>query len=528
MAYPPRRNVYAVCSFFTGLWIPLPPHRASNTLAEYPASIDAQFTEAVIHQNPAMKRQEEKPDSSAKTAAKTVEAFTVPGPSRRELSWMAKILPYWGKLAYGIGAGGYSLIDRIMVTWLMYYYVLTPIRGTEALISGFVFGLIMFLGRVVDAVADPLIARWSDNHSGRLGRRVPFMLYSGIFYAVVFVALFYPPVSGESTLNGVYLALMLGLYFALFTAYVCPHLALLPELARSSRDRVDLATWKAVFSILGVAGAAVAGGMLIDSLGNYGMVWVMAVIGLVMLYVPMSIRERDYATSEPATLGLLDALKTTFQNRPFLIYLAGNVTFWLGFNIVTLNIPPYVTILLGGTEGDTTIYFGLVLAVALVCFPLVNILSKRLGLKMIMLSSLILFAVLLPGIYFLGTPLFGLAPQVYGYVLMALLGIPVSAIFVVPDAIVAAVSDLEERLSGQRREAMYFGAQGFILKLALGLSTVITGGLLDLFGKTVEHPLGIRLTGPVAALFTLIGAIVFYRYPEKEVVSYERSGVQHE
>ena len=74
---------------------------------------------------------------------------------------MVKKLSPWGKLAYGIGAGGFSLIDRIMVTWLMYYYVLTPIKGKEALITGVAFGVVMFLGRVVDAVADPLIARWS-------------------------------------------------------------------------------------------------------------------------------------------------------------------------------------------------------------------------------------------------------------------------------------------------------------------------------------------------------------------------------
>ena len=140
-----------------------------------------------------------------------------------------------------------------------------------------------FLGRVVDAIADPIIARWSDNHSGHLGRRIPFMLYSGILYTAVFIALFYPPATGESPLNSIYLTLMLGIYFALFTAYVCPHLALLPELARSNKDRVDLSTWKAVFSILGVAGAAVAGGMLIDSIGNYGMIWVMGGVGLVML-----------------------------------------------------------------------------------------------------------------------------------------------------------------------------------------------------------------------------------------------------
>ncbi len=438
---------------------------------------------------------------------------------------MVKKLSSWGKLAYGIGAGGFSLIDRIMVTWLMYYYVLTPIKGKEALISGVAFGVVMFLGRVVDAVADPLIARWSDNHGGRLGRRIPFMLYSGLIYTAVFIALFYPPAAAGTPVNSVYLTLMLGLYFALFTAYVCPYLALLPELARTNKDRVDLSTWKAVFSILGVAGAAVGGGMLIDSIGDYGMIWVMGVIGLLMLYVPVLIREKDYAKSEPATLGLVDALKTTFQNRPFVIYLAGMVAFNLGFTIVTLNIPPYVTVLLGGTEGDTAVYFGLVLGVALLCFPLVNIFSKKFGLKAVMLFSLILFAILLPGIYFFCQPLFGLSAQIYGYILMGLLGIPVSSIFVVPDAIVAAVSDLEERLTGQRREAMYFGAQGFVSKLAIGLSSVITGFLLDYFGKTVAQPLGIQLTGPVAAFFVLIGAIIFFYYPEKEVVAYEQKSL---
>ncbi|NMB11355.1 MAG: MFS transporter [Firmicutes bacterium] len=439
---------------------------------------------------------------------------------------MAKRLPLWGKLAYGIGAGGFSLIDRIMVSFLLHYYLINPIKGETALVVPLAFGMVMFLGRVVDAVADPLIARWSDNHRGRLGRRIPFMLYSGIFYVAVFIALFYPPVAATSSLNFIYLTLMLGLYFALFTAYVCPYLALLPELARSNKDRVDLSTWKAVFSILGVAVAFVGGGILIDSLGIYGMLWVMGGIGLVMLYIPaLFIRERDYAQSEPATLGLRDALNTTFKNRPFLIYLAGNVAFWLGFNIVTLNIAPYVTVLLGGTEGDVAIYFGLVMAVALLCFPLVNIYSKKLGLKTVMLFSMILFALLLPGIYFLGQSVWGLTPRIFGYVLMALMGIPVSAIFVVPDAIVAAVSDLEEKLSGQRREAMYFGAQGFILKLALGLSTLITTGLLQFFGRTPEQALGIRLTGPVATLFIIIGALIFSHYPEKEVIAYQEDSI---
>ena len=97
---------------------------------------------------------------------------------------------------------------------------------------------------------------------------------------------------------------------------------------------------------------------------------------------------------------------------------------------------------------------------------------------------------------------------------MGIMGIAQVGVMVVPDAIVASVSDLEEQRTGQRREAMYFGAQGLIIKMAIGISALISGGLVQFFGI----PLGIQLTGPVAAIVVLIGLLVFSRYPEKEVL----------
>ncbi len=431
---------------------------------------------------------------------------------------MVKQLPLSGKILYGAGAGGWNLIDRLLITYLLYYYVINPIRGEDILVSPLVFGIIMFFGRFVDAVADPLIGRFSDNHSGKNGRRIPFMVFSAIPYAAIFIALFYPPFDGSSIFNDIYLTILLALYFTLFTAYVCPYLALLPELARSPKDRIDLATFKGVFSIIGVALAFIGGGLLIEQLGPLPMIWIMGIVGMVFLYLPALIKEKDYAEAKPATLGLKEAMITTFKNRPFVIYLFGNIAFWLGFNIVTLNIPGYVMVLMGKSEGDIALFFGAVLGVAFICFPLINIAGKKFGLKAVMMTSLIIFVLFLPFLFFLGEEIIpGLSPDITALIVMALIGIPVSAIFVVPDAIVAAVSDLEENMTGMRREGMYFGAQGFLMKLSLGISTVITGALLEFFGSTADKPLGIQLTGPVAAFFVLLGVIIFSRYPEKEV-----------
>ncbi len=429
-----------------------------------------------------------------------------------------------GKFIYGAGAGGWSMIDRAMITFLYAYYITSPVEGAEALMPPLVFGAIMFLGRVIDAVADPLIARFSDNMKGNRGRRLPFMMVSGVLYVGVFLALFYPPVAGESLWNSVYLAFFLALYFILFTSYVTPYLALLPELSRTNRDRVDLSTFKALFFLVGNALALVAGGMFMRHFGYLGGIWILGIIGLFMLYLPALIPEKKYAISIPSTLQLVEAVKTTFRNRAFLVYLIGNNAFWFGFNIITLNIVLYVTVLLQMEEGYTDMFTAAAFVVAGLSFPLINYLCKKFGLKFSMLLSLLLFALFLPPLFFVGQPVWFLSAENFTFLIMGLTGIPLAGLFIIPDAIVAAVSDLELGLSGQNREGMYFGTQGLFLKVNLGVSTLVSSGLLQLFGE----PLGVQLTGPVAGFFILIGLVIFLRYPEKEVINFRKENIVEE
>ncbi|MCW3489461.1 MFS transporter [Dethiobacter alkaliphilus] len=426
---------------------------------------------------------------------------------------MIKQLPVHGKLLYAASSAGWAMLDRIVITWLMFYYT----EGENPLVLPAIFGSILVFGRVVDAIADPLVALWSDNSSSRLGRRKPFLMVGALLYAAVFVALFYPPAAEHSTANVIYLLVMAGAYFFMFTVYVCPYLALMPELARTAHDRVDMATYRAVFSLLGVAAALVGSGLLIGSMGFRGMIWTTAIIGMLLMYLPVLVKEREYADAQPATLGLVDAVLTTLKNRAFRFYLAGNAAFWFGFNIITLGLPFYVTVLLGRPEEDTAILFAAAFGVAFLAFPLVNILAKKIGHKAVMIISMALFVLILPQFYFLGRSPLGLDPVIHAYLVMALAGIPLSSLFVLPDAIVSSITDLEAGLSGQRREAMYFGTQGLVLKIMMGLSTFVTGLMLQFFGRTAVEPLGVQLTGPVAALFVLIGGIIFWFYPEREV-----------
>jgi GPH family glycoside/pentoside/hexuronide:cation symporter len=83
----------------------------------------------------------------------------------------------------------------------------------------------------------------------------------------------------------------------------------------------------------------------------------------------------------------------------------------------------------------------------------------------------------------------------------------------IDNAIIADVIDHDETITGFRREAIYFGVQGLLLKSGIGVSALILTLLLDVFGKTPAEPLGVTLAGPVAGVIAFIGFLVFLKYP---------------
>jgi Na+/melibiose symporter-like transporter len=121
--------------------------------------------------------------------------------------------------------------------------------------------------------------------------------------------------------------------------------------------------------------------------------------------------------------------------------------------------------------------------------------------------------VVYPLLYLLPTPPFGWDPPTFGLLAFALAGIGLAGLFVVPDAIIAAVAEHDQRRTGHRRAAMFYGVNGFVAKVNFGVSTAVSAVLL----QTLGSPVGIQVTGPVGAVAALVGAWLFRRYPEDEV-----------
>jgi GPH family glycoside/pentoside/hexuronide:cation symporter len=423
-----------------------------------------------------------------------------------------------------MGAGGWSALDRLIVAFALFFYLPPagaglPARVEERVLFGLtVFGAVMLLGRIVDSVADPLVASWSDRSRARAGRRRVFLAWSALPLAAAAAAVFFPPVGEPSLANAVYLAVLLGAFFLLFTLYVVPYLALIPELAPDPDGRVHLTTLQAYATLLGAAVVMILTPALVGTFGggvggHRAAIVVTCILAAGFLALPaLAVDEKRLAAPErDQRAGLGESLRLTLRNRPFLWYLGGNIAYWFAFNIVSSGALYYTTVLMRAEEAFQGVALTATFAVAAVFFYVWNVLGRRLGKRRALLLAGACFVVSMMLFAFVGS-------RSSGVLAFALAGVPVAALLVLPNAALADCVDLDSRHTGTRREAMYFGAQGFLLKVNLGLSTAVLAALMGALGRDPGNDLGIRLSGPVAAVVVLAGMGCFWRYREEEVL----------
>lgn len=424
-------------------------------------------------------------------------------------------------LRYGTGYIGIAIVTQTMLLWLQYFYAPPPESGLSTLLPVGWVGWAILLGRIVDAIADPLVGAWSDATRTPLGRRRPFLIYGALPLALSFAALWWAPTVLSDVGRMLYLTVMTSAFLFLFTVYTAPYLALLPELATSLQGRVRLATWQGVAQIVGLGIAMIGSGILIDNFGFGAMGVVLAVVALVT-YLVTALTVKEEVREHESTPGMFDSIRLTLRNRPFLYYVGSHVLFWFGFNAVVVGAPYLVTVLMGGTELDTSLALAATFVVALITFPVVSRISTARGLKFTMMVSMgaLVLALILWGL--VGRWPGGITTFWQGMLVFITAGFSIGGLFVVPNALVAEIVDYDEHLTGMRREAMFFGVQGLLVKIAMGLSTFAATQLLQLGGFSVEQSAGVSWLGPLAAVFVALGMVVFAGYPEADVRSVQK------
>jgi len=428
---------------------------------------------------------------------------------------------------------GWSILNNIITTMLIYFYLPPKNSGLETLIPPVIYlgifsilALIAAGGRLFDAITDPIIAWMSDRSTHRKGRRVPFMLVGWIPAFICCIAVFIPVHLFESKRNIWSLIPSLTLFYLAITVYFIPYNALMPELAQTGREKIRLSTWLSLAYVIGLIIAAQTP-LLADRLEDWfsfqkrahtfqAAIGILSFIAGILLFIPViSINEKVDCKSEPAKVSFFVSLGQTLSNYNFRLFLFADFSYFMAISIIASGMLYYLKVLLGLEEAMGSKVFGVMILVSLLFYPLVLYISKFIRKKFLISFGLIFMGFIFLSVYFLGRLPMHPKAQIY---LFALLGsIPVAILGIVPYAIIAEIAQLDGLVTGIQKEGMYFAVRNFFYKVGMTIGIMVFT-ILAIWGKDPGDDLGIRLNGIFGFFLCNIAGLTFLLFKEKEIV----------
>jgi GPH family glycoside/pentoside/hexuronide:cation symporter len=399
-------------------------------------------------------------------------------------------------------------------------YFLTDVAGLRPDLAGWAVGI----GRIWDAINDPLFGLFSDRIRSRWGRRRVLLLFGALPLGVSFAMMWLVPPWGPKGLTAYY-ALAFILFDTAFTAVHVGYNALTPEMTPDYDERSSLNGFRMVFNIAGTLGAIILATVLGWYVADTRLLYVIVGVGLglVSIVPPLVVfrvtRELP-AAEQPDPLSLQTALRATLSNRPFWLVMGLYLLSWTTASILAAVLVYYASYYLGVPEQAN--YFVLVAqGCAILFIPLWVWVARRLDKRRAFILGIASWIFVLMG-------LFALQPgqQAFAYLLAALAGSGIATTYVIPWSMVPDIIEFDQVSTGQRREGSYYAFASFFQKLATGAAIWGLGQVLALTGYITpspgaEPPLqpheavqAIRFfMGPVPLVLLSLAILFAWRYP---------------
>jgi oligogalacturonide transporter len=450
-------------------------------------------------------------------------------PDIRKPTW----INYWG---WGsgdmLGAGAQAVITG----WLAYFFItfcgLSPVET----------GLILGLPRLLEAITCPLIGYISDNlrHTwvGRhIGRRKIFLMITIPLlpsFALIFV-------SGQTF---TYYLLTFIFFEFVYTMFLIPWETLAAEMTKKYDEKAKFAGARMMIAQTSAILASYLPTLIINQLGGKdspSTFLIMAAIfgglfSLVVLLVVLLSWERPYTEAEkliqpepmdwakaaliPVNMfrDLFSTLKIKAFRQHLSLYLGG----YISQDIFNTAFPLFVaTVMMGATlvisQLMTTMYVAQLISVMIAVNVVIRtgpVVAYRMAISFVC-AALVLFlafymikpAGFAAGLTALGGNLFGggASPAVlfWLFVPIILAGLGRGTLNFVPWSVYNYLPDVDEAVTGQRREGIFAGVMTFVRKIAQSGAIVLTTSLIGAGGfvsAAKGQPMPAQTPGAVQAL----------------------------
>ena len=466
----------------------------------------------------------------------------VPPTPRRNA--MNQTLPQRKIIRYCLSDIAKGLFNGMIGNYLLYFFQPTVKSGLPTLLPenkllGFitVMALITGLGKVIDAVTDPWVAGLSDKCTHEDGRRMPFLKYAAVPYALSVLLIFMAPFKQGSVANALWVGFFLITYYTAYTFFFIPRNALIPEVIPDAKHRVGYYGISTAF-FMGSSSFMYAATLFVDLIKKTGVsaLWswrivftVFAAIGLTcVLLGATAFKETDYVTaSVKPRQSLLASAKTIFKNKYFVTFFAGDLCSYLSMAFFQTAMLYYITMLLNVPESQSFLVMLSAIGVALCLFPLIIRFSRRYGKKTMLVSASVIFTVVFAFIFF-ADQLAALVPgyELYmGLCMGVVVAFPFAAINILPQSCMSDIIQRDSLENGVNREGFFSATKTFIEKIAYSVAMVVVSSVLAIGAAAGESVgmLGVKLTGVFAGVFSLLSLIFFICYNEKSVTAFIES-----
>lgn len=359
------------------------------------------------------------------------------------------------------------------------YNYLPAFYASEVGLNLSIIGAIFFGTRLWDGILDPVVGVWSDRTGVRwAGRRKSWIALAAPLLVVLSWLICIPPENA----GYVYLAVVLFLFYAVWTCVQIPHLAWGAELAGSYLERSRVVIARELFFIFGIL-AAVALPVILFGTSKLDLRAIMELYAwLAAILIPLTVCAAMFLTPDarqvqaPLERPWRDIGQVLKGKRAFCRLLAAYFLTQLGITIYDSTVLFIVTRALE-LEDMFLIFACLQFVVTIGTLPVIAWLGRYLSKHKLFMVFLVVFPA---GVVLLASvPAKDAAAAAVAYVLI---GVAVAPHRVMPTSMAADCVDLDRKQYGADRSGAHMAILTLANKLALALGVGIAFPLLDAIG----------------------------------------------
>ena len=385
----------------------------------------------------------------------------------------------WSRISYGFadiyGGGAFVVISTFFTVFL------TKALGMPTALAG----TIPLIGKIWDAVTDPVMGNIADRTRSRFGAKRFYILIGSIVSAITFALMWIPVYTASVTGQYIFYVAMYMLFSTGFTIVMVPYNGLLPDMVEDYTVRARFSSTRMIFSSFGAIMAGLVPTLLIKDNTNAGQYLVVALIFAVVFLVCIVLTflgtwERERPVVKVAMKDSFTHSFTVYKSRSFRL-LMGIFIFGQGAADFVTGLAVYYVddVLNAYGGGNFTILMGVILLsqfLGMILFaPIMARTSKKfpvlVGTPVRMIATLAMlffsheganFTVILALSFIIGLGMAGCSTSIY--------------------AILADMADVDELITTVHRPGICSGMATFVRKIATGFSSAIIGLLLAMVG----------------------------------------------